>query len=77
MTDPADEVTRVNAELEAAANQTAIETIREVIADANAMNPEDYKTGQDHLSPAFREVNFRDAFLATTQLLERIERALP
>ena len=40
---------------------------------ANALSPNDFKTGQNHLSPAFREVNYREAFRAMLDIVNRIE----
>lgn len=42
---------------------------------ANALHPDQFKTGQGHLSPAFREVNFRAAFEALVGIVNQIENA--
>jgi hypothetical protein len=42
---------------------------------ANALNPGSFKTGQGHLPPAFREVNFRAAFKALIDIVNEIEAA--
>ena len=46
-----------------------------VLDRANALNPADFKTGQGHLPPAFRDVNFRQAFQTAIDLLNDIEQA--
>lgn len=50
--------------------------VQEYIVQVNAMDPEAYKTGQDHLSPAFREVNFKDAFMDLAKIVNGIEAAV-
>jgi hypothetical protein len=46
-----------------------------VLDRANALNPADFKTGQSHLPPAFREVDFKEAFRTVLDLLNDIEQA--
>lgn len=55
------------------AAEAVLDRVRASIAKANALRPEDFKTGQDHLSLAFREINFRDAFTALAEILNQIE----
>lgn len=50
--------------------------VRELVAAANALDPADFKTGQNHLPPAFREINFRDAFMALAHIIEQIEKTV-
>ena len=38
--------------------------------------PDQFRTGQPHLSPAFREVNWEAAFKAVVRLLNKIEDAV-
>ena len=47
--------------------------MRELVAAADALRPEDFKTGQNHLPPAFREINYRDAFSALAHIIEQIQ----
>ena len=42
---------------------------------ANALHPDQFKVGQDHLPPAFREVNFRAAFETLIGIVNQIENA--
>jgi hypothetical protein len=57
----------------AADPQAQVARVRELVAAADALRPEDFKTGQDHLPPAFRETNFHDAFMALAHIVEQIE----
>jgi hypothetical protein len=50
--------------------------VRELVAAADALSPDDFKTGQNHLPPAFREINYRDAFMALAHIMEQIEEAV-
>jgi hypothetical protein len=56
-----------------ASDATKLAKVRELVAAADALRPEDFKTGQNHLPPAFREINYRDAFMALAHLMEQIE----
>ena len=47
----------------------------DVLDRANALKPADFKTGQNHLPPAFREVDFQEAFRTVLDLLNHIEHA--
>lgn len=52
--------------------------VREVLALAAEMDkagPDQFKTGQDHLTPAFREVNWEQAFKALAEFLTAIGEA--
>lgn len=49
------------------------EILRDHVAKAEAMSPADFKTGQDHLSPAFREVNFEAAFRKLIEIWNSLE----
>jgi hypothetical protein len=44
----------------------------EALREIDAMEPDDFKTGQGHVSPAFREVNFRDAFKHVVRIVNRV-----
>jgi hypothetical protein len=50
-----------------------LQRVRELVAAADALRPEDFKTGQNHLPPAFREINFHDAFSALAHIIEQIQ----
>lgn len=40
--------------------------------EIHKMNPDDFRTGQGHLSPAFREINFRDAMFHVQAIVNRV-----
>lgn len=50
----------VNADFETV--RTELVRLRAALEEIDTMNPEDFKRGQEHLSPAFRTPNFADAF---------------
>lgn len=56
-----------------AENDARLTGVWAALDKANALSPNDFKTGQSHLSPAFREVNYREAFRAMLDILNRIE----
>lgn len=53
-----------------------LQRVREALAKANAMQPDNYRTGQDHLPRAFREVDYQRAFLDLIPVVNEIEAAL-
>jgi len=53
-----------------------IARVREVVAMANALDPDDFKTNQNHLPPAFRQIDYYTAFMALASLIELIEEAV-
>jgi len=53
-----------------------IARVREVVAMANALDPDDFRTGQNHLPPAFRVIDYYKAFMTLAGLIELIERAV-
>lgn len=55
--------------------EAALTATWEALDKASALRPDDFKTGQDHLPPAFREVDFRAAFKAMVDVVNDIERA--
>lgn len=53
--------------------------VRAVVAEAQEMGrrgPGQFRTGQEHLPPAFREVNWEAAFKAVAALLTKVEDAV-
>jgi hypothetical protein len=59
--------------------QLALTKIREAVAEAQEMDrlgPDQFKTGQTHLSPAFREINYKSAFLALAKIFNKVEEAI-
>ncbi len=48
--------------------QRELTRLRAALDTLDAMNPDDFRTGQAHLSPAFREINYVEAlrFIAKT-----------
>lgn len=75
-------VARVEAERDEARQGLAdlAAKVEAVVADysarVEAMSPDNYRTGQDHLPPAFREIDFRAAFLALGELVNGFEASL-
>lgn len=62
----------------AADAEEALERVWAVLDKVDAMNsagPDAFKTGQEHLSPAFREVDWLRAFMALAGLVTEIEQA--
>lgn len=49
---------------------------RKFLDKANALHPDQFKTGQAHLSPAFREIDYRLAFTTLAEMVNEFERAL-
>lgn len=45
---------------------------REALEELDVLNPDSFRIGQDHLGPAFREVNFRSAFVAVIKIVNRV-----
>ena len=56
-----------------ASDAAKLQRVRELVAAADALRPEDFKTGQNHLPPAFREINYRDAFSWLAHIIEQIQ----
>lgn len=48
-------------------------TCTALVLEFDEMDPDDWRTGQQHLAPAFRAVNYRDAML---HVMERINATL-
>lgn len=42
------------------------------LEELDSLRPDDFRTGQGHLTPAFREVNFRDAFRAVCRIVNGV-----
>jgi len=45
--------------------------LRAALEEIDALDPDDYKTGQAHLSPAFREVNFKEVVQTVIRIVNR------
>ncbi len=45
---------------------------REALEELDRMRPNDFKTGQGHLSPAFREVNVSAVMMHVCRIVNRI-----
>jgi hypothetical protein len=43
--------------------------VRAVLAKSDSMRPDDFKINQEHLSPAFREVDYQAAFMALVAIV--------
>lgn len=62
-----------------AAKDAALAKIRAAVAEAQEMDkrgPDQFKTGQEHLTPAFRETNWKNAFLALALIFTQVEEAV-
>lgn len=42
------------------------------LSEIDNMNPNDFRTGQDHLPLAFREINFHDAMLHVQRIVNKV-----
>lgn len=59
--------------------EAVVKKVREAVAEAQAMDkrgPDQFKTGQEHLTPAFREVNWKQAFMALAKIMTKVEEAV-
>lgn len=45
---------------------------RVALEELDKMEPTDFMGGQDHLSPAFRQVNFRDVFMHVCRIVNSV-----
>lgn len=54
---------------------TALDRVRELCDEADAKSPDDFRSGQDHLPRAFREIDYRAAFMWLAEIVTRIEAA--
>lgn len=45
--------------------------LRVALEEIDSLDPESFKTGQEHLGPAFRQVDFRSAFQAVARIVNR------
>lgn len=62
--------------LDEAAEDALRARLEPLLAKANGMRPDHFRTGQDHLPPAFREIDFKAAFLALAEVFNEIEAAV-
>ncbi|HET7386876.1 MAG TPA: hypothetical protein VFJ19_09475 [Nocardioidaceae bacterium] len=51
--------------------EAEVQRLRAALNEIDRMDPDDFRTGQDHLLPAFREVNFRAAFERVVRIVNR------
>lgn len=59
--------------------QQRLDAVRAAVVKAQEMDkrgPDQFKTGQEHLPPAFREVNWKSAFMALAAIVTEIDAAL-
>lgn len=45
--------------------------LKAALEELDALDPDDFKTGQSHLSPAFREVNFKEVVRTVIRIVNR------
>lgn len=66
---------RVRREAKAEGAKAVLDAVEPLFGEADEMDPSDYKVRQGHLPPAFREINYRAAFMALAILLGKVESA--
>lgn len=60
--------------------EAPVDRLESIISRAEEMDrrgPDAFKTGQEHLTPAFREVNWKSAFMALGALMTEVQEIMP